>query len=684
MAALLAAQALAACGAAAPPDSATKPAPTRMASASDGAHGPRVVPTNLFTAAFSPDGEALLVGTFSGHVHAFESRSGLPLVALRGHQTLVTALCVGDSGVTLSGDDGGDIVLWGDPAKSRAALKRATPTLLPAEHRYAVTSLAVSPDGKTLVSADRNGNALIWDLGARKVLHRLPAGQGPGDEVLSYGFDQRWAIGPGGKAVSWSGSRVTLWSLDKGKPLGTLGSGKLPERVDEVRFGGDGAIEIIHAPRRDSSGKLAVSTSSWSWKGELRQTGQALALPAALSLSAALSLPAERARLVFSRAGDRVAVVSFEGLDVIETATGRAALLRAPADPDKPATADEVPARVEVPEPRAGGAPKVDFLGNPLPPHSIARIGKHTERIVDIVPLPDGESIVVSYHAGLVRRWSIAKGTPLADAQRSGVWRARTAWSERGIIASFEREGILAAKSVVEQKGGVLSGFDASERMQIKARVELLDPITLETKAKVDAVGSLIAISRDGKRALLLDDDEFGVWDLERSSLIGAIARLPGDDGLAGAAFSPDGRLLAASGNEGRVRFFDTQTRELVGTCRADAPIAFAPDGRRLFVSARQGSTMLALDGPGCNRPWQTEPGASVRGARVVSADGKIVASTASDGVRFHDAGTGALVGRIPMERLHIERMAFSADRKRLFTDGEDATVLVWDTSFLP
>lgn len=937
MAVLLVAQSFAGCGAAAPPESATKPAV--VASPSDGMLRPRslvgnpalrVLPTNLFVAAFSADGEALLVGTATGHLRAFDARSGLPRATLRGHDTLLTALCVGEDGTTLSGDENGDILLWGKLAGGSAALQKAKPTLLPAEHWRAVTSLAVSPDGNTLVSVDRDGNALIWDLAARRVRHRLPAEQGPGNTLLSSGFDQRWVLGPHGKAASWTDKRVTLWSLDGDKPTGTLASGELPARVEEVRFRGDGSLEFIQPAR-----KLGAS------------------------------IP-QGARVVLSRAGDRAAIVSLDGLDIVEVATGRAVLsprvpspkssgaanasqamdayarhwiahvtpdgvvvqndsqrkrvtlpeLNGPAtrvafdakeellvvsrvgleevwavaDLDKAATAYEEPAPVEVRGPRDDGAPQVDRYGDPLPPHAIARIGTkrghlrlgvaalsfagpdtllvveqwgasyrwdvvagsaidqlpagaarpapaegphlapngklvaacrdhgplvieevaskralpevkslrndcralawshdgrslfaatnalrqiaipsgrelrafevpedarenlagialapdgrllaaglrgdprillfdartgklartlaatgstdvvafsadgkrlalsgadgtvrvvdvatggelharpmHNEGITAIVPLPDGESIVVSDAAGLLRRWSIAKGTPLADARRSGAQLARAALSDRGILASFERKYLAPEISTPNSY--------TSERWRTEARVELLDPMTLEVRTSVTTDGSLLAVRRDGKRALvLLEDGEVGVLDLDKPSPLGALdPRAGAADSHQDAMFSPDGRVFVIRDARRRVRFFDARTHALLGTCRADAPLAFSPDGKRLFFRARQGT--VAFDGPDCNRSWQT---ALFGRLLAVSPDGKILAGADADSLRFHDAGTGALVGRIPIKGINIERMAFSADHKRLFTDGERFTVLVWDTSFLP
>jgi WD40 repeat protein len=68
--------------------------------------------------------------------------------------------------------------------------------------------------------------------------------------------------------------------------------------------------------------------------------------------------------------------------------------------------------------------------------------------------------------------------------------------------------------------------------------------------------------------------------------------------GVAGATFSPDGKLLAAASGEGFVRIWDTATRQPVANLRGflqgASSVAFSPNGQRL-VAGSDGKEAIKL-----------------------------------------------------------------------------------------
>jgi len=127
------------------------------------------------------------------------------------------------------------------------------------------------------------------------------------------------------------------------------------------------------------------------------------------------------------------------------------------------------------------------------------------------------------------------------------------------------------------------------------------------------------------------------VWNLPTGGRVLRVA-----DGKASrrpAAFTPDGRGIAAVGKDDRLRLWSLGTGEL----KLSVPDAwggyFSPDGRVAFV----------VDKKGVTRTWDLAMGKAVGGrldgatSMALSPDGRFVALKMEDGsVRIADAATGA------------------------------------------
>jgi WD40 repeat protein len=127
---------------------------------------------------------------------------------LRGHTNEVQAIAITPDGKTLvSGGNDKTIKLWDlTTGKERATLRG---------HRAFVESLAISPDGKTLASGGRDQKIKLWDLATCKELTTL---EGHTGGVRSLAFR------PDGKLLA-SGSddeTIKLWDLTTHKEQATL------------------------------------------------------------------------------------------------------------------------------------------------------------------------------------------------------------------------------------------------------------------------------------------------------------------------------------------------------------------------------------------------------------------------------------------------------------------------------
>ncbi|MDZ7993077.1 MAG: WD40 repeat domain-containing protein [Nostoc sp. EfeVER01] len=190
-------------------------------------------------AAFTPDGRMLATGGDDRKILFWDLMQRQVAIALSLDDTAAHSLVLSRDGETLVTGSYRKIKVWRtSPQTGIKSLKDAQPLHTLMGHSHIVCSLAISADGKLLVSGSWDQTIKVWQLETGELLHTL---KGHRDRVYAI------ALSPDGKIIA-SGSAdktIKLWHLPTGELLGT--------------FTGHG--NIVTALAFTASGEMLVSGS---------------------------------------------------------------------------------------------------------------------------------------------------------------------------------------------------------------------------------------------------------------------------------------------------------------------------------------------------------------------------------------------------------------------------------------
>ncbi len=564
--------------------------------------------SSLMSIAFSPDGKTLASGScgkidstgycIQGEIILRNATSGQPIAPpLTGDTAAVSSIAFSLDGKTLaSGSCGkidstgsciqGEITLW-DTTSGRPIGHSLT------EQTGIVSSVAFSPDGKTLASA---GNTVIlWDVSSHQPIGEpLTGNSGPVSSV---------AFSPDGKILASGGwdTTVILWDVSSHQPIGLPLRGH-SDIVSSVAFSPDG--ETL------ASGSYDGSVILWNVLS-VQPIGQSLTGHANAVYGVA-----------FSPDGETLASGSYDGTVILWNVTGRESIGRPLSDNgDVASTVAFSPDGKTLASGSCGKIDSTDYCSQSeiilwdIPsgqPIGLPLTG-HTSFITSVAFSPDGKTLASGSYDKTVILWHVTSLRPIGQPLRD----------HSDIVSSvaFSPDGkILASGS----SDGTVILWDVASRRPIG------QPLTGHTEGVTS-----VAFSPDGKiLASGSTDKNVILWDVTSHEPIGQ--PLTGHTFfVSSVAFSPDGKTLASGSYDGSVILWNAVKRQPIGQPLSGhsefvQSVAFSPDGK-ILASSSWDNTIILWDVETRQPVGQPLKGA-VGGDVAFSPDGKTLASEGSLG----------------------------------------------------
>ncbi len=526
-------------------------------------------------------------------------------------------------------------------AKTEEALRSlSTAAARPLRHTFTgfrgnVLSVAFSPDGAVLATADTTGEIRLWTRTTGALLRAIPPPQG----APNLGYSPILAFSPDGSEIAAGGSdgNVNIWSVESGQ-VGLALSGHT-NWITAITFSSDGNI-IVTASADDTA-------RVWS-----AQSGAAIAkLAGHIDNLSAVALSPDN---------NRVATASFDGtIRLWETGSYTNVATLA----DHEGAVYDVTFSPSGDQLASVGEDRIVRLWESQSGSLVSKLGTHSDKVLLVRFSRDGTRLATASYDHTARLWNVSARTLTATlvAGEGPVW---------GLAFSPD-----SARLVTAGDDGVVRTWNARSGLP------------LASLSGHDGPVQAVSFSPDGSQVASAGNDRTArLWDAYSGDP--ATVKLDVSSPSIAMQYSPDGEAIGTAGTDGSVSTWNTKTATLMSKFETHMPASQADFSGDLERLATVNGRSVHV--------WDTRTGASIGTfnsgggslyAISISADGvHIAAAGADDFVYVWNTVSRTLVS-ISANRPKpdpdlvgsISLLAFSPDGSSVIGVGDGRRIRLWD-----